>query len=385
MSSAKFYQDLPSFSDFNGITEDKNFQRVPDDWTVIITDVKGSTKAIEAGRYRDVNTIGAAAIAAVQNATHNLQFPFVFGGDGATMVIPPDSLDIVTSALVSLKALSMERFRLELRGGMVSVKELVDESVFIEIAKHELTAGKCVAIFRGGGLVNAEEKVKGNPAVYQLPEKGGQKADLSGLSCRWQAIPSKRGKVLALLVAARKKNHQEIYQNILRALNIMFEGKIAEANPVNVNSMTYKSIKQCFQDERRYHSNIFSFSFILRFFQIVIAVIVFKFKVPPLILNPKKYANSMRTHSDYRKFDDMLRMILDCSADQIEKIKTFLEALFQKGEIFYGMHESDTSLMTCYVQDLDEGNHIHFIDGGNGGYAMAALQLKGQIRKRGGG
>ncbi len=28
---------------------------MPDDWYVAITDVKGSTKAIEAGRYKDVN------------------------------------------------------------------------------------------------------------------------------------------------------------------------------------------------------------------------------------------------------------------------------------------------------------------------------------------
>jgi len=281
MSSSKFYQDLPSFSDFNGITKDKNFQRVPDNWKVIITDVKGSTKAIQAGRYKDVNTIGVAAIATVQNAAPHLQFPFVFGGDGATMIIPPDSLDNVTSALVSLKSLSVERFGLELRGGMVSVTELADEGVFIEIAKHELAAEKCVAIFRGGGLAKAEEKIKGNPDAYKLPDKAVQKADLSGLSCRWQAIPSKRGKVLALLVSARKKNDRETYQNILRALNGMFDGKIGEANPVNVDSMLYKSVKQCYQDERRYHFSIFSLPFIFRVLEIVLAVIVFKFKVPP--------------------------------------------------------------------------------------------------------
>jgi hypothetical protein len=34
--------------------------------------------------------------------------------------------------------------------------------------------------------------------------------------------------------------------------------------------------------------------------------------------------------------------------------------------------------MTCYVNDLNPGNHIHFIDGGDGGYAMAAKKLKAQ-------
>jgi hypothetical protein len=36
--------------------------------------------------------------------------------------------------------------------------------------------------------------------------------------------------------------------------------------------------------------------------------------------------------------------------------------------------------MTCYVQNLSDTAHIHFVDGGDGGYAMAAKQLKQQLR-----
>jgi hypothetical protein len=35
--------------------------------------------------------------------------------------------------------------------------------------------------------------------------------------------------------------------------------------------------------------------------------------------------------------------------------------------------------MTCYVDSLNEGQHIHFIDAENGGYAMAAVDLKKQM------
>ena len=34
--------------------------------------------------------------------------------------------------------------------------------------------------------------------------------------------------------------------------------------------------------------------------------------------------------------------------------------------------------MTCFVDGLSDGKHIHFIDGGDGGYAMAAMKLKAQ-------
>jgi hypothetical protein len=35
--------------------------------------------------------------------------------------------------------------------------------------------------------------------------------------------------------------------------------------------------------------------------------------------------------------------------------------------------------MTCLVFSLAESRHVHFIDGADGGYALAALQLKEQL------
>lgn len=39
--------------------------------------------------------------------------------------------------------------------------------------------------------------------------------------------------------------------------------------------------------------------------------------------------------------------------------------------------------MTCYVNNLDEGGHLHFIDGAGGGYTLAAQQLKNQLSAEG--
>lgn len=55
---------------------------MPPDWYIIITDVAGSTKAIEAGRYKDVNILGACSIISILNIAGDLDIPFIFGGDG---------------------------------------------------------------------------------------------------------------------------------------------------------------------------------------------------------------------------------------------------------------------------------------------------------------
>lgn len=45
-------------------------------------DIRGSTRAIEEGRYKQVNMVGAAVITAVLNACAGYEIPFVVGGDG---------------------------------------------------------------------------------------------------------------------------------------------------------------------------------------------------------------------------------------------------------------------------------------------------------------
>ena len=44
-----FFKELTSFSDFALFSKDDHYQPVPDDWWVIITDVKGSTQAVTQG------------------------------------------------------------------------------------------------------------------------------------------------------------------------------------------------------------------------------------------------------------------------------------------------------------------------------------------------
>ena len=67
--SEDFLHAVPEIERFSDVIEPHFYRDAPDHWHVVLTDVRGSTKAIEAGRYRDVNALGVASIVAIRNAT----------------------------------------------------------------------------------------------------------------------------------------------------------------------------------------------------------------------------------------------------------------------------------------------------------------------------
>jgi hypothetical protein len=380
MSTETFYQHIPYFSHFSEFTDDRHFQRVPSDWSVVLTDVKGSTVAIEKGRYKDVNRIGAAAIACAQKAMEGLDFPYVFGGDGATLVVPPASLEAVCRALTALQALSEKRFKLGLRVGTVPVATLEAAGFHLEVARFEIASGRCIAIFRGGALAAAEKMIKGDEARYGVTPAQGGKADLDELSCRWNAVPASRGRAVSLIVQARGADAAATYRKVLKGLERIMTRGLDEANPIHLSSMSYRSWWACVRDEARHFNTVWSKPFFQKLLGITVSVASLRWGIKPYFYDPKAYTKSIPAHSDYRKFDDALRLIIDCEQPQIAPLNAFLDGLYREGEIYYGVRVSDLSLITCYVRSTAPGEHIHFVDGGDGGYAMAAKQMKAQMK-----
>ncbi|MEL7205739.1 MAG: DUF3095 family protein, partial [Pseudomonadota bacterium] len=84
VSDQSFYVDLPTHGDFTTLSDDANFQSLPQDWWIGTSDIKGSTKAVQDGLYKTVNMVAAAVISAQINAHGGAPFPFIFGGDGAS-------------------------------------------------------------------------------------------------------------------------------------------------------------------------------------------------------------------------------------------------------------------------------------------------------------
>ncbi|MGJ8652516.1 MAG: DUF3095 family protein [Opitutaceae bacterium] len=380
INSAGFYEQLPAFQEFTTLTNDAHYQALPQDWYVVVSDIKGSTVAIEAGRYKDVNLIGAATIAAARNAMNGHNFPFTFGGDGATFAFHKQFVPVMSEAMAGVQHMSETTFGLGLRVGMVSIAELQATGATVEAAKYELVANQNIALFRGGGLTIAEEWIKQPDSKYLLPSSTKAVAKLDGLSCRWNAVSNIHGTVLSIIVSARGKSLNATYNHVLNQLNSICDNDLEASNPVNIPELSYQSIRECFYQEGRFYLPKWSGSHLLRIIEIIYCVMVFRIKMPALFFDAMRYTKSLRRHADYRKFDDVLRMVVDVSNEQKEQIYKLLETLHQNGDIYYGVHSSKTSLITCLVDSAQDGQHIHFVDGGDGGYAMAAKQLKQQIK-----
>src|SRR5687768_9291019 len=92
-SSTSFYADLEVLPSFSDVAQPENYLPVPEDWHIATCDVRNSTQAVEAGNYKHVNTVGAAAVTAMLNAAGEIEIPFIFEGDGSSFCVPPGLLD----------------------------------------------------------------------------------------------------------------------------------------------------------------------------------------------------------------------------------------------------------------------------------------------------
>jgi hypothetical protein len=130
-----FYNELPVFREFERFTESAYYRSLPPEWVVYVTDVVNSTQAIAAGKYKEVNLIGAASITLCINLLGELRFPFVFGGDGASLCIPSALCAQVDAELGSLIRLAADNFGLQLRVARIPIAEIEAAGSKVEVAR----------------------------------------------------------------------------------------------------------------------------------------------------------------------------------------------------------------------------------------------------------
>jgi hypothetical protein len=92
--------------------------------------------------------------------------------------------------------------------------------------------------------------------------------------------------------------------------------------------------------------------------------------------DPARYRRELVENTDFRKFDDGLRMTLDCTPALADQIEVRLSKAREDGSVRFGIHRQAAALMTCFVPSPTRSDHVHFVDGAAGGYAVAAQALK---------
>ena len=373
-----FYQHVPVFRQFIHVADEASFRPLPDDWMVGVADVAQSTKAIRENRYKAVNMAGAAVIASVANMLKPRDFPFVFGGDGASFAVPAADATLARRALAETATWVAEDLDLNLRIGMISVADIRAQGNDVRVGRYMASDNVCIAMFTGGGLAWADAAMKRGEITVPRAAPGAH-PDLSGLSCRYELIPSQRGQVLSLVVIPGIHARPEDFRSVVQEIARIVENTPGASRPVAGQALRLRwppqgcdlearASRRAGESIRTRKVKVFAWTF-LYFIVMRVGLHVGRFV-------PKKYTREVVENSDFRKFDDSLRMVLDCSPELATKIENFLEAEAAKGVVRYGANAQQDAMMTCFTPSPSHPSHIHFIDGAQGGYALAAAALK---------
>jgi hypothetical protein len=249
-----------------------------------------------------------------------------------------------------------EDLDLVMRVALVPLKEIRAKGLDVRVARFGPSPNLSYAMFSGGGLGWADAAMKRGEFVVPAAEAGTQ-PDLSGLSCRFEEIPSTRGLILSVLVVPAK-----------------------DADPLAFRKVIEDVIKQGVEYEARAARG----GTLLKRRAVVLAVtlwayVVMRFGIKVGNFVPKNYVQQVVENSDFRKYDDGLRMILDCTTELERALTQLLANAAANRIVRYGLHSQDTAMMTCFVPSVMRSDHVHFIDGARGGYASAATALKAMV------
>jgi hypothetical protein len=371
-----FYGSIPVFRGFGSLMDPAMYAPLPDDWTIGVADIVESTKAIANQRYKAVNMAGASVIAAVTNALEGREFPFVFGGDGASFAVSPNDLERAREALAATAIWVEESLNLAMRVALVPVRAVRAQGLDVRVARFGPSPNLSYAMFSGGGLGWADAAMKrGEFAVP--PAAPGTQPDLSGLSCRFEEIPSTRGLILSVLVVPASDADPRAFRKVIEDIIRLVEKSPDAGRPVPPGGPPLRWPPAGVEYEARAARG----GPLLKRRGVVLAVTLWAYVVMRLGIKvgnfvPKNYVQQVVENSDFRKYDDGLRMILDCTEELERALAELLAKAASERVVRYGLHRQDAAMMTCFTPSVMRSDHVHFIDGARGGYASAATALK---------
>lgn len=350
-----------------------------------MTDVKNSTGAVMEGRHNDVNLVAASSLAVVLNMGRaaGIELPFFFTGDGGTMMIPENLLNDAIEGLHIHNQNSIRNFGLELHLGHLPVQEVNDAGHFIQIAKVEFSKGFNKPVVLGNGLKYAEAIIKAPGTGRNVPIPAKDDLNMEGLECRWDKIkpPMAEDEIVCFIIEAAEENAQKkVFEETLQQMNEIY-GSPEKRNPLSVDRLklllSLKKIKnEMLVRYGRWKSRYFTNSFI----EMILGILWFKFNLKIKKQKGKDYLVQVMNNADTLTIDGRINTVITGMPEKRIRLLQYLKQQEDKGLLFYGHHISKESIMTCYIENRKD-KHIHFVDGGDGGYTEASKELKKKLKK----
>lgn len=377
MTDDRFYEGLVPDPHFADLTRPGRFVPVPQGWVVATTDIVDSTSQIAAGRYKLVNTVGASVISAMLNALQDQSFPYVFGGDGASFAVPGAQAETARRTLAILRRWVTEEFDLSLRAALVPVADIRAAGRDVRVARHAASNGVDYAMFDGGGLDWAERQMKDGGFSVD-PDTGTDLPDLTGLSCRWANIRARNGMILSLMVVPGPI--EAGFAEVAGRVVALAEGLNRGGHPVPEDGPEARFPSPGLEIEAHVTRGRRPLWWrrLQLLFDTLIAWGFFRTGLRAGGFDPVIYRAEISSNADFRKFDDGLKMTLDCDPATRDRLVALLEAAAAAGQVRYGLHEQTEAMVTCIVPSVTRGDHMHFVDGADGGYTAAAARIKAQ-------
>jgi len=303
--------------------------------------------------------------------------------------VPETLRERVIPALREAQRMARESFDLSLRVGLIRVSDLVDSGLSVRVAKVRLSPNVTQPAFSGRGWEEAERRIKdprGMDALHVREDDGPRDGSFEGFECRWEGVPSFHDHKLSVLVAAVSTDAAEnlaTYRNLSAKIAQIY-GDSASYHPLRPERLRLSFDPRQLAHEWRVRTGRLGVGERVAYFARMLwlnlaGAYLFARKLDTKTVRWSRYTDEMVENSDFRKFDGVLRMVMDGSEAQYKDLHDFLDAEHRAGRLVYGLHKSREALVTCIVFSYN-GNHVHFVDGSDGGYAMAARGLKAQLK-----
>ncbi len=316
MKNTLFYTQLKNHTEpVNEILSKTDlFQRIPDDWCIVVTDIKGSTASVENGFSEIVNLTATGSIIAALNiaSKHVIDIPFFFGGDGATILIPSILLPEIMEALTLHKENIQKEFDIHLKVGNVSVSHVYENNQELKITKASINKLLTIPIVLGNGLQFAEKLIKSEEKVLHKSNKEKTNLDLDGMECRWNIIspPENSNEVVSLLVNALSEIKQaSIFRDILEKTDEIY-GSLHDRNPISVPKLKLNFNYQKIRTELKASNKKFG---VINFLKVWLVGVLGKYYYLPSVKG-RKYLNELTQLSDILVIDGRINMVISGTA-----------------------------------------------------------------------